>query len=377
MSKKYLFIIAFSTIMVFSALYAPQPLLPVIAKDFNVTKDAASLLITVTLIPLALAPLFYGYILEKFSAKVVISLSFTILALSEVVVYFTHNFTLFLLIRLLNGLVLPAILTGLMTYISISTSKENVQRVMAFYIASTIVGGFSGRLVSGFISTYFGWRYVFLFLFFTLLISLLLILQLEKDDRLNVSKLKLDMAKNILKKKEFLFCYLTIFFTFFVFAGFLNILPFRMFTVSSKVTEFKTGIMYSGYMLGVLISLNNVKILKKLNNSAKLLVIIGLTIYLVSLFVMSFNSVVLLFLGMFLFCGGMFTVHSTLSGYLNRLAMENKGVVNGLYVSFYYTGGSIGSYLAVYIYRHFGWFVVLFFLAAMILFANLFVKQCS
>jgi YNFM family putative membrane transporter len=51
----------------------------------------------------------------------------------------------------------------------------------------------------------------------------------------------------------------------------------------------------------------------------------------------------------------MFLVHATASGLVNRLVPGNKGMVNGLYVAFYYGGGTLGSYLPGYAYRYWGW----------------------
>jgi YNFM family putative membrane transporter len=51
----------------------------------------------------------------------------------------------------------------------------------------------------------------------------------------------------------------------------------------------------------------------------------------------------------------MFLTHATATGLLNQLADQHKGMVNGLYVAFYYGGGAIGSFLPGYIYRGFGW----------------------
>ena len=59
--------IILNTILVLSALYAPQPLLPVLSREFAVSREAAAALTTVTFIPLALAPLAYGYLLETVS----------------------------------------------------------------------------------------------------------------------------------------------------------------------------------------------------------------------------------------------------------------------------------------------------------------------
>ena len=52
----------------FSTLYAPQPLLPVLAVDFGRAPTEASLLITLAMLPLAVAPLIYGYLLVSVPA---------------------------------------------------------------------------------------------------------------------------------------------------------------------------------------------------------------------------------------------------------------------------------------------------------------------
>ncbi|MFO7661972.1 MAG: hypothetical protein R6X18_05200, partial [Chloroflexota bacterium] len=56
--------ILFTTILALSALYVPQPLLPVLTAEFDVTRETAALLTTIAFIPLCLAPLFYGALLE-------------------------------------------------------------------------------------------------------------------------------------------------------------------------------------------------------------------------------------------------------------------------------------------------------------------------
>jgi predicted MFS family arabinose efflux permease len=52
---------------------------------------------------------------------------------------------------------------------------------------------------------------------------------------------------------------------------------------------------------------------------------------------------------------GHFLIYSTLSGYLNHIAREHKGMVNGIYVSVYYLSGAIGSWLPMLMYRYVGW----------------------
>ncbi len=154
--------IIFNTILVLSVLYAPQPLLPVLSQEFGVSREAAAALTTVTFIPLALAPLAYGYLLETVSPVRVLKISVPLLAVTELCFAGTSSFPLLITIRLIQGLLVPAILTSLMTYLSERSSADIIQRVMAIYIAATILGGFVGRATSGLIANLFGWRFSFL-----------------------------------------------------------------------------------------------------------------------------------------------------------------------------------------------------------------------
>ena len=86
--------IIFNTILVLSALYAPQPLLPVLSHEFAVSREAAAALTTVTFIPLALAPLAYGYLLETVSPIRVLKIAVPVLALSELFFAGSSSFSL-------------------------------------------------------------------------------------------------------------------------------------------------------------------------------------------------------------------------------------------------------------------------------------------
>ena len=61
--------ILFTTVLALSALYVPQPLLPVLSAEFGVSRETAALLTTISFIPLSLAPLFYGALLESVSTR--------------------------------------------------------------------------------------------------------------------------------------------------------------------------------------------------------------------------------------------------------------------------------------------------------------------
>jgi YNFM family putative membrane transporter len=377
MSLRDIFFVVYTSILTFSVLYSPQPLLPVLMKEFGVDKSNAALITTVTMLPLSLSPIIYGFILERLTAKRVMFFAISLLVLLELSIFFIKEFYILILVRLFQGFLIPGVLTSLMTFVSVATSKSLVQRIMSFYIASTIVGGFLGRFFSGLISKYFGWRYGFLILGISLFFSFILLFFISDYKIQAKERITFKNTLDVLKIHPFLNVYITIFFTFFVFAAMLNFIPFRLKEISDNVSEFVIGLSYSGYVMGVIVSLFSLRLIRWFKTEKKVMVY-GLFIYMISIPFFNSKSISAIFIAMFIFCTGMFTTHAIASGFLNRLATNNKGIVNGLYVSFYYTGGVLGTFLPGYIYKNYGWGIflaVLFLLIFIALLSTFFVMQ--
>jgi len=358
--------IFFVTILAISALYAPQPLLPVIVASFGVSATSAAALTTVSFVPLALAPLFYGPFLERFDALRLLRWGVVLLAISEGLFFLASDFSQLLLLRLGQGLLIPALLTAAMTYLSTTSVAGHVSRVMAAYIAATIVGGLLGRVCSGFFASLLGWRSSFLILGFSLLIAYLLLLPLKAPAAENAKKAggSWRLLPQILGRRLFRRVYLMVFCFFFAFAALMNFIPFRLYEISGAADEWRVGLIYCGYLMGVVSALSAVRI-KERFGSERLVIITGLALYLVALMAMLLPSIPVLFLAMFLFCGAMFLVHATATGWLNRLSEHHKGTVNGLYVASYYGGGMLGSLVPGFVYQAWGWgaFILLLALA--------------
>jgi MFS transporter, YNFM family, putative membrane transport protein len=358
-------IIFYTTVFAFAALYTPQPLLPVLKTEFSVSQSTASLLITVTLLPLGFAPIIFGLLLQSFSARKLMLIGVSAVMASELAIFFSNSFPFILFVRFLQGLCIPAIFTSLMTYLSATSEAGSVQRVLSLYIAATIFGGFFGRLLSGFVSTYFGWRYSFLTIFFALLVSLLLLLRLKADPKAAFYRIRLGTVTDVMRISGFLRVYLIIFCSFFVFASLLNFIPFRLTEIGRRLSEFRISTIYTGYLMGCVAAFLSIRIIGLLGGAVRA-IRAGLSLYLLASLLFVTRSTTLVFFNMFVFCSGMFLVHSVCPGFINRHARDKKGVVNGLYISFYYAGGTLGSYLPGAIYKNFGWTVYVYFLAAIL-----------
>lgn len=353
-----LFIVIYCIIVVLSVMYATQPLQPLLAKQFDISIVKASQFTAVVMLFLAISPIVYGYILEKVCAKKMLTYSSIILLITNIFLGMATSYEVFLTFRIFEALVIPAILTALMSILA-NIDKENVKFNMSIYVASTVFGGLVGRIFSGFIATNFPYEFVFYSLSFALLLSIFLIQKLSFEGNANLVKPKLNDVIVILKDKRFTLIYFVMFCMFFVFGGVLNILPFRVKDISDSVNEFQISLLYLGYGMGIIVSLGSKKIVKFFKNELNTIVI-SILFFLFILIFLVVEDIVYLFILLFLFCIGMFTVHTVSTGLANSMKSSQKSLTSGIYLTFYYLGGATGSFFPSIIYKYFGWDIMIY-----------------
>ena len=381
MNKKPLAIIIYNIMVVVSVMYATQPLQPLLAKEFSISMTQSSLFTAVIMFWLGVAPIVYGYILESVSSKKMLLVASTILFFTNLVLGFSNSFEMFLTARFVEGLVVPAILTSSMTILA-NIDKKNIQFNMSVYVASTVFGGLVGRVMSGFIATEFGWRFVFFSLSFALLVALYFIKNLNLDINAKLTKPKLHNVITILKDRRFALIYFVMFSVFFVFAGLLNLMPFRMKELFGDVSEATIGLLYLGYGVGVVVALLSRKIVKFFGSEIKTM-LVGGGFYTLMILFFATKTLSVIFAMMFLLCVGMFTVHSIATGLANSMKSSQKGLTSGMYLTFYYIGGAVGSIVPSMIYSRFGWqsviavFMFLLIIVFILLFLNRKVFTCK
>ena len=355
-------------------LYAVQPIQPLFEKEFHLSRFEAVIFTTAIMLPLGFAPIFYGYILETFSSKRFLRNAVLLLGLLEILFAYTDTYFFLLSIRGLQGLIIPAVLTSLMSYISFITPKDRVQQAIGYYIGATILGGFLGRLLSGFLSDMFGWRLFFILLGIVLIVMFFCLNYLSEEVNVDFVKPKFSQIVNVVKNKLFFNIYVMMFFIFFVFQALLNFLPFQLTTLGQSVGFGKIGLMYAGYIVGFIISIRILKLIHFFHGEVRT-IIAGIMIYALGTFVFYVNDYMVMFFGMFIFCGGFFIIHSVASGLISKLAHEKRAISNGLYISFYYAGGTLGSFAPGVFYEYLGWHVFISLLVMIILSALFFAMQ--
>ena len=121
----------------------------------------------------------------------------------------------------------------------------------------------------------------------------------------------------------------------------------------------------AGYLTGLLVSLN-IRWLRQRITAESRLILIGLAAFALGTMLLLGSGYLMSFLVLFLFCGGMFLVHTAMSGLLNHSLDRHHGVINGLYLAFYYLGGAVGSHFPGLIYEAYGWQAVILLCLALL-----------
>ncbi|KTD98445.1 MFS transporter [Pseudoalteromonas sp. CR1] len=341
------------SVVIFFVLYAPQPLLGLFASEFGVSPATAGSLMTATMLPLAIAPLVYGLFLAKQNPLKILRIAMIVLGFSCLLFIWVPSFELLLLVRFLQGLTLPAALTAMTSFIGISFTADTLQKNMTLYIGSSIAGGYFGRVLAALFSDLWHWQ-SFYYLIAFMLVFLAMLIKPHKFNNIgtHAQKSPLDYIKQ-LKEGPVLKVYGAVFCMFFCFAALLNYLPFILQSTFLITNTRDIGLVYSGYLIGALASIATPWLLKKAPSAWHVL---GATFifYSLSIVVLMSHQLSVFLTAFTLFCGAMFIIHSTAAPLVNKISEAPPSVTNGGYVSFYYSGGAIGSLLPGVVYQKYG-----------------------
>ncbi len=210
-----------------------------------------------------------------------------------------------------------------------------------------------------------GWQSPFLVLGVLFALCWWLSRRLAEDPPIEATRIDGRSTLRLLSKPVARYGYVLIFCGFFVFASLLNILPFRLREIQPDIAEWRIALYYLGYLVGALIAWNSHRIVRWCRGIWPSLAL-GLLAMAGSLPLLLTDDAQVLFATLFVLCAGMFTLHAIMPGYLNQASLGPRGVVNGFYVAFYYTGGALGTWAPVTLYNRCGWSVYLAALAGVL-----------
>ncbi len=354
--KKAIITLFVGTVTVISDIYVAQPILPLLSEDFHVSHANASLSVSLNILALSLALLFYGPLSDRVGRKPVMVVTGFLLSIPTALIAFTHDFTWFLLLRVVQGLLVAGIAAIAMAYISEEFPSSIVGRVMGLYVGSMIVAGFFGRVSSGVIAGLFSWRVTFIFFSLLNLLgawSMHKYLPPSKRFKGNASfrESYAGLFRHLGNRRIVGACIIG-FLLFFTFMGIFTYVTFHLSAPPFSLSTTALGLIFFVYIGGIVspyagsfssrFGRRKVIATGLLTSSAGiLLTLIGYLPAVVT--------------GMLLLCMGLFTTQPASSALVGDNARRAKGSATSLYLFSYYIGGSIGAILPGYFWHTYGW----------------------
>lgn len=337
-----------AAMLMFAVLYLPQPLQAMLAAQYGQGVAAGGALTTVTLIPLAAAPLLYGYLLGNRHPASLLRPAMIALALSCFAFAAANHFTLLLIIRFIQGAVLPVLISAILYLLN---DAPDVRKTLAIYVSSTIIGGFLGRLFSAAFATWANWQIFPVLCGIAFIALALLVTPPPAPQQALLRPCLADFAVLIRSRAVMTLCFI-IFAHFSAFVAVLNYLPFIMRRSFPDAATFITGLMYSGYLIGAVVSLLAPRIIRRIGLktafiAASLCFAAGLALLIPDHFLLTFAV-------LFLICAAIFLLHSTAIAEVGRASPGSRTLTAAFYTSIYYCGSVFGASVPGLIYQQYG-----------------------
>ena len=362
------FAVAAAGFSTFLHLYAPQALLPELAREFGVSAAQISAMITASTLAIALTAPFTGAAADVLGRKRLITAAMfavTVPVLMETIA--TTPGTL-IFWRFIEGLLLPPIFTVVLAYVGDEWPPAEVVGVAGLYVSASSLGGFCGRLVPGIIGDVAGWRYAFLAIAAIGLAGAIVVAtKLPREKRFVRSEGFLASGRQMLRHLRNLQLMATCAVGFGVLFNFIAIFTYVSFRLAAPPYDFTPsllGAVFFTYLVGAVATPWTGRVVMRYGRRALMIGVIS--VWLVGLALLLASPLALILIGLSLCAGCGMLCQATSTGYVTASANEGRSSAIGLYVSSFYIGGSVGGVSAGVLWSAAGWWAVVALSAAVV-----------
>ena len=342
-------------------MYLPQPVLPLLAQDFGVSPSSAGLLISALVLSVAFMSLVVAPLSDRVGRKPVLVGCSLLLAAPSLACALAADFSHLVVMRFLQGALVPGVLAISVAYLSEEFSASHVPVLVGGYISATVVGGMTSRLLSGAVSELLSWRWAFgVSSVFSLSVGLVLLVFLPASTHFhaaaNLRGAYRGMAAH-LRDARLVGGYLVGSLLFFAFLGLFTYLPFHLAGPPYNFSPLWIGLVFLVYGAGAVSSPLAGRLARRFRFWQVLAA--ALLVTLLANLLTATPSTGVLVGALLLLCFANFVVQSTATAFVAATAEHDRAGANALYLFFYYVGGSLGGFLPGLLWPLYGWAGVL------------------
>lgn len=354
--------VTFAAVAAFMNLYATQPVLPLLEQVFSATKIEVGRTVSAATLGVALSAPFCGALAERVGRGKVIVLATFILALPTILAGTASGLSQLVFWRFLQGLVMPGIFAVTVAYIGEEWPRHRAPQVISIYVSGTVLGGFIGRMLTGVAATHRlipfvqpSWRNGFFAIgALDIVCGFLLWYWLPPDSPLpDDAENETDITRH-LRNPQLLATFVVGFNVLFTLVATFTYITFYLAAPPFGLSPAQLSAIFVVYLVGLLITPAGGILISRLGSRVALMVAVaggvaGILLTLVP------NMLVIL-LGLVLCSSGVFVCQAASTSYVQREARSGgRSSAAGLYVMFYYIGGSAAGVLPALLWRYGQW----------------------
>lgn len=352
-TARLLYLTGFAALAV---LYLPQPILPQLGRVFAVGATGAGATVSVAIFGLAIASPLTGILSDRFGRRRLVVGGAAALAIVSGACALAPDLTTLLVLRLIQGALLPTLLVVSVAYAADALSPATMRHVAGIYVAATASGGMAGRLAAGAITEAVGWRWAFAAT--AVLFALLLPLWIRRPSvtRCAEPRTLAEVARGTvahLGDGSIVRGVLAGFFVFFAFQGTFTYLPFRLEAPPFDFAPSVVGASYLVFIAGIVSSSLAGRVRDRLGLRVALLT--GFALAIVGNVASLTGATALLVVGLLVLCYGNWLVHALALGHVATRATFDRAGANSLYLLAYYLGGALGAWAPGYVFGRAGY----------------------
>lgn len=346
----------------FFNLYATQPLLPLFEQIFHASKPAVGRTVSAATLGVALSAPFCGALAERIGRRKIIVLSIFLIALPTILAATANGLSQLVFWRFLQGIAMPGIFGVTIAYIAEEWPRHRVPQVMSIYVSGTVLGGFLGRIFTGVAATHHlipfvepSWRNGFVAIgVFDLIFGFFLWRWLPHDSPLpEGAEDETDITRH-LRNPQLLATFAVGFNVLFTLVATFTYVTFYLAAPPFGLSPAELSALFVVYLVGLLVTPFGGIWISHVGSRAALIVsvVAGIAGVLLTLI----PNLVVILLGLAMCCSGVFICQSASTSYIQREAHSGgRASAAGLYVMFYYIGGSVAGVLPGMLWHYGQW----------------------
>lgn len=357
--------------LAFVQVYSIQSILPVLMQEYHVSAAVVGSTVGATIFAVSIMSPFMGMISDALGRKRFIVGSILFIAVPTILLAFSHSIEMLWWLRFAQGLAVPGITVVLLAYIGEEFSGAERVKLMTFFVSGTVLGGFLGRFILGYLTEFMSWRHGFMVMGMVSLLGAFMVwYNLPKSAKF-VAKPQIHTAmialwhhlhnRHILAACALGFCVL------FSLVGCFTYINLYLDRPPYSLSSAQLADIFAVYLIGMIITPLSARLIVRFGTNFTVLLAMSMSI--IGMLMTLLHPLWLIVLALAFMSSGIFITQSATISYISSNVSEGRSLASGLYYMIYYAGGFTGSWLCGHAFEEGGWFMTTVTLVAVQLLA--------